>query len=65
MVTEDGSRKLLIADTVVLAAGLEPDRALYEAASGAFAEVYSIGDCVSCGLVTDAVASAYETAMKI
>ena len=62
---EDGTNKVLIADSVVLAARLEPDRALYEQLQGAFPAVYRIGDCVECGLGKAAIHQAYEVAYSL
>ena len=63
--TKDGSRQVLGADTIVLAAGSSPDDRLYQEIRDKFPEVYSVGDCVKCGLVIDAVWPAYETALNI
>ncbi len=63
--TKDGSRQVISADTIVLAAGSKPDVELYQKITGKFPQVYSVGDCVKCGLVIDAIWPAYETALGI
>jgi len=62
---KDGSRRVLEADTIVLAAGSRPENGLYQEVKDIFSEVYSVGDCVKCGLVIDAIWPAYETALKL
>jgi len=63
--SKDGTRQLIGADSIVLAAGSKPNNELYEALKGKIPEVYSVGDCVKCGLVLDAISQAYETALSI
>jgi NADH dehydrogenase FAD-containing subunit len=63
--TPQGTRQILKADTIVLAAGLKPNNKLYEAIKDQFPEVYAIGDCAKCGLIIDAITQAYETALSI
>lgn len=42
----DGSKRLLEADSIVLAAGARPDRRIYDELQGRLAEIYLAGDCV-------------------
>ena len=62
---KNGSKQVIEADTIVLAAGSKPDDRFYQEIKDKFPEVYSVGDCVKCGLVIDAVWPAYETALNI
>ena len=62
---KDGSRRVLEADSIVLAAGSRPQSELYEEIKDKFPEVYRVGDCVKCGLIIDAIWPAYEVALKI
>ncbi len=62
---KNGSKQVIEADTIVLAAGSKPDDRFYQEIRDKFPEVYSVGDCVKCGLVIDAVWPAYETALNI
>jgi NADPH-dependent 2,4-dienoyl-CoA reductase/sulfur reductase-like enzyme len=61
----DGARRLLPADSVVLAAGFRPHTELYETVVGLFPEVHTVGDCSRCGLVMDAIQQAYRVAVGI
>jgi 2,4-dienoyl-CoA reductase (NADPH2) len=65
IITADGDRKQLIADTVVTALPLAPNMALYEALKGKAPEVYAVGDCKDPLLITDAVSAGMEAARNI
>jgi 2,4-dienoyl-CoA reductase (NADPH2) len=65
IVTADGDRKQLIADTVVTAQPLAPNMALYEALKGKAPEVYAVGDCKDPLLITDAISAGMEAARNI
>ncbi|MBI4188816.1 MAG: FAD-dependent oxidoreductase [Chloroflexi bacterium] len=58
-----GSR--LVADTVVLAVGLIPQRELVEALQDKVPEVYAIGDCVEPRKVINAIWEGFRTARLI
>lgn len=61
-----GRRTELPADSVVIAVGLKPRHALYDAlACEPDLEVYEIGDCVRAGKILDAFHTAYKTAVRI
>ncbi len=62
---KNGLKQVIETDTIVLAAGSKPDDRFYQEIRDKFPEVYSVGDCVKCGLVIDAVWPAYETALNI
>lgn len=61
---EDG-RKVIPADTVVIAAGARPNNGLYEELKDKLPKVDVIGDSVSVGRIHNAVESAYRLAMTI
>ena len=62
---KEGNEEELLADTVVLATGNQPDRELLEKLSGKVAEVYSVGDCVMPRKIMDAVYEAAHIALEI
>lgn len=53
--TKEGERKSLEADTIVLAAGAEPNTELFQALKGKVKELYLVGDCVQPRRIVDAV----------
>ena len=55
VVGKDGKRRLLEADTVVLAVGAKSNRNLFEALKDSELEVYAIGDCVELRKVVNAI----------
>jgi NADPH-dependent 2,4-dienoyl-CoA reductase/sulfur reductase-like enzyme len=63
--TKDGEERTIEADTVVLAAGSVPDKALYEAVKDKISEVYNIGDCVEPRTIRDAISEGFRTGQKI
>jgi 2-enoate reductase len=62
---EQGKKSTLEADTIILAAGLEPNRELLEALQDKLPEVYSIGDCVESRQVMSAMWEGFHTARLI
>ncbi|MFC2122441.1 FAD-dependent oxidoreductase [Bacteroidota bacterium] len=58
-IMQDGERKLIPADTIVIAAGGEPDDDLYRALEGTVAEIYRIGNAKE---VRNCLAAIYEGA---
>jgi 2,4-dienoyl-CoA reductase (NADPH2) len=65
VLTKDGTRETVEADTIVPALPLLPDTALAEGLKSIVKEVYSIGDCSSPGQIADAIASAIRTAREV
>ena len=65
IITADGDRKQLIADTVVTALPLSTNMALYEGLKGKAPEVYAVGDCKDPLLIADAISAGMETARNI
>jgi 2,4-dienoyl-CoA reductase (NADPH2) len=62
IVTKEGERRTLEADTIVPAAPLTPNTGLLETLQGKAAEVYFIGDCNEPKVIIDAVAAGYRIA---
>ncbi len=56
--TRDGVEQTIEADTIVIAAGSNPNKELASSLQGKVPEVYSIGDCVRPGLIYDALEDA-------
>jgi 2,4-dienoyl-CoA reductase-like NADH-dependent reductase (Old Yellow Enzyme family)/thioredoxin reductase len=65
MVSDDAGEKVLVADTVVVAAGVKPNKHLYGELSGKVAEIYSVGDCVEPRSIHEAIAEGFQAACKI
>ena len=60
-----GNERLIEADTVVIAGELEPDTALFDAASRIVPESYTVGDCTGLGLIVKATREATEVACAL
>jgi 2,4-dienoyl-CoA reductase-like NADH-dependent reductase (Old Yellow Enzyme family)/thioredoxin reductase len=54
-VTIDGKGKTIEAETIVVAAGLQPNRKLYDELKSLFEELYMVGDCVNPNDILDAI----------
>jgi 2,4-dienoyl-CoA reductase (NADPH2) len=54
--TKEGARKVLVADTIVLALPLIPDNSLYKILEKEAMQVFQIGDCREFGLMHGAIA---------
>ena len=65
IVENEEGRKVIPADTVVIAAGARPNNGLYEELKDKLPKVDVIGDSVSVGRIHNAVESAYRLAMTI
>jgi 2,4-dienoyl-CoA reductase (NADPH2) len=65
IVTREGERQTLEADTIVPAVPLTPNTKLFETFKGKAAEVYFIGDCAEPKVIIDAVAAGYRVANAI
>jgi len=63
--TKDDKRKVIEADTIVLAVGSIPDRELYQEIKGNVPETYLAGDCVEPRKIRDAIGDGYRIALKI
>jgi 2,4-dienoyl-CoA reductase-like NADH-dependent reductase (Old Yellow Enzyme family)/NADPH-dependent 2,4-dienoyl-CoA reductase/sulfur reductase-like enzyme len=64
-VDRNGKQHKVKADTVVVAMGYSPDKALYEALKGEVRAFYAIGDCRKARLVADAVHEGGHIARQI
>jgi 2,4-dienoyl-CoA reductase (NADPH2) len=56
LVSNNGEKKEIEADNVLVTVPFEPDKELFKALEGRVPEIYMIGDCQSPGLIVDAVA---------
>ena len=65
IVTREGKRQTIKADTIVTALPLRPNTEISEALQGKVPEIYSIGDCREPGLIIDAIAEGYRVANAI
>ncbi len=63
--TREGEEKTIAADTIVLAAGANPNRKLYEDIKGKVPEVHCAGDCVDPRTIRDAIADGYRVGLEI
>jgi len=58
--TREGQTRVIEADTIVLAAGAEPNRTLYDQLKGRVAETYLVGDCIEPRSIRDAIADGFR-----
>lgn len=65
IVTEQGEKKILYADTIIPALPFAPNDAIVMELRKKVAEVYSIGDCQKPGILPDATAAGWEVGNKI
>jgi 2,4-dienoyl-CoA reductase (NADPH2) len=65
IITREGNRQTIEADTIIPIAGMAPNDGLYKSLKGKFSDVVPIGDCASYGLTMEAVASGYRVARRI
>lgn len=63
--TKEGQKELLPADVIVIAAGAEPDRELYQELKDTVPTVMIVGDCVSPRNIPEAVADGYRAGLNI
>jgi 2,4-dienoyl-CoA reductase (NADPH2) len=65
IVTKEGERRTIEADTIIPAVPLLPNAGLLETLRGKVAEVYLIGDCSEPKVIIDAVAAGYRVANSL
>jgi 2,4-dienoyl-CoA reductase (NADPH2) len=65
VITREGKRQTIEADSIVPALPLAPDTGLLESLKGKVPEIYAIGDCREPLLIPDVIADAWHTACKI
>ncbi len=63
--TKTGEKKLIPADTIVIAAGAVPNQTLYHEIQGKVPELYQIGDCVTPRNIAEAIREGYVTGTMI
>jgi len=65
IVTNGGERIFLEADDIVIAAGSEADKTLFEAVKNKVPELYEVGDCSKASRIYEAITSGAEVGMKV
>jgi 2,4-dienoyl-CoA reductase (NADPH2) len=65
IITKDGIKQTIVADTVVPALPLTPNLGLADALKGKVPEVYAVGDCDKPLLIVDAVGTALNAAVGV
>ena len=65
IITKEGNRQSIEADTIVTALPLEPNTELSKALEGKVPEIYHIGDCNEPRLIIHAVADGYRVTSAI
>jgi 2,4-dienoyl-CoA reductase (NADPH2) len=66
IITRNGKKQILEADSIVPTAPLEPSSGLFKSLKGKeVPEVYAVGDCKEPGLIVDAIADGWKIANKI
>ncbi|HLE02702.1 MAG TPA: hypothetical protein VI877_04335, partial [Dehalococcoidia bacterium] len=61
----EGRKRLLHADTIVIAAGARSQDGLAQALEGKVPQLYRVGDCVEPRTIQEAMAEAYTTALGL
>jgi pyruvate/2-oxoglutarate dehydrogenase complex dihydrolipoamide dehydrogenase (E3) component len=59
---QQGKKRTLEPDNIILAVGLKPNRELVEALQGKVRELYVVGDCVESRRIIDAIWGGFRTA---
>ena len=65
VVSKDGKKRTIPADTVIVAVGRKPNRDLIEVLKGKLPECYEIGDCARPANIASAITTANEVARRI
>jgi 2,4-dienoyl-CoA reductase (NADPH2) len=65
IITREGDRQTIKADTIIPALPLTPNMELFESLKGKVPELYAVGDCKEPLLITDAISKGMETARLI
>jgi 2,4-dienoyl-CoA reductase (NADPH2) len=60
VLTKEGYRRTIAADSVIPAIPMKPNTELFERLKGKVPEVYAIGDCNNPGLIADAIADGWK-----
>jgi 2,4-dienoyl-CoA reductase-like NADH-dependent reductase (Old Yellow Enzyme family)/thioredoxin reductase len=62
---KEGKRRIIKADSVVLAMGGIPNKELAESLRGGALKVYTVGDCVEAGKIINAIAGGFRAAFNL
>jgi len=65
LVGETGSERLVAADSVIVAGGIEPDTSFHDALGERVPEAHAIGDCTGLGLIRKAVEEGARVACSL
>ncbi|MFC2008901.1 FAD-dependent oxidoreductase [Chloroflexota bacterium] len=65
IVTKEGKRILVPADSIVIATGSVSNKALFESIKGTVDEIYQIGDCVDVRRIQEATSEGAEAALRV
>jgi 2,4-dienoyl-CoA reductase (NADPH2) len=65
VITKDGGKETIAANTVVPTSPLKPDDRLFKNLIGKVSEVYVVGDCREPRMIVDAIKDGWETGQKI
>jgi len=65
IVTAEGERRVIAADTVIPALPLRPNMELYDSLKGKVPEIYAVGDCQEPLLIADAIGTGLRTTRHI
>ena len=65
IVTKEGERQTIEADTILPAVPFSPNTELFKAMEGKVPEIYAIGDCSEPRLIIDAIADGYRIGVCI
>ena len=65
VLTKQGYKQTIEADSIVTALPLEPNKELLRALEGKVAEIYAIGDCGNPGLIVDAIGDGWRISKSI
>ncbi len=65
VLTKQGYKQTIEADSIVTALPLAPNKDLFRALEGKVAEIYAVGDCGNPGLIVDAIGDGWRIAKSI
>jgi 2,4-dienoyl-CoA reductase (NADPH2) len=65
VIVKDGNTQILKVDKIIPALPLAPNLELMNKLKGTSLEIYSVGDCISPGIIPDATAAGWEAGNKI
>ena len=65
VITKDGEKQLLEADTIVSAVGYQPNQSLHKELEGKVSELYLIGDCKEPRSIFEAIHEGFQIALSV